>query len=183
MNYKRLEKNLCDNIAEAQIKLGYDDNPMSFNYMSSSLNHLLGTELNDDELENTLSQFAEYVEKHLGELNFRPIKNGFCITVPSKGTRYIHNNIIENSFIYEFVNTVRSHTTINNVLDVFRKYSSDVIIKEIDNDEFNFLVYFPAGIPDEYRYCLTVEEEIDGSSHIIYHRFIKEDYEDFGFSE
>ena len=41
---------------------------------------------------------------------------------------------------------------------------------------FVFLVYFEDGIPDDYRYCLSLEGE-----HMIYHKFTPEDYEDFGF--
>ncbi|MBD5159206.1 MAG: DUF3877 family protein [Ruminococcus sp.] len=55
------------------------------------------------------------------------------------------------------------------------------MIEEKNNDEFNYLVYFVDGIPDEYLYCLTVEEEIDGHLHITYHRFTREDYEELGF--
>lgn len=38
------------------------------------------------------------------------------------------------------------------------------------------IVYFEDGIPDDYRYCLSLEGE-----HMIYHKFTPEDYEDFGF--
>ena len=31
MNFKRLEKNLLDNIKEAQLKLGFENRPMSLN--------------------------------------------------------------------------------------------------------------------------------------------------------
>ena len=41
---------------------------------------------------------------------------------------------------------------------------------------FDYLVYFEDGIPDDYRYCLSLEGE-----HMIYHKFTPEDYEDFGF--
>ena len=53
--------------------------------------------------------------------------------------------------------------------------------EEVNNGEFDYLVRFSDGIPDEYLYCLSVEEEIDGSVHVTYHRFIKEDYEELGF--
>ena len=177
MNYQRLEKNLIDNILEAQIKLGYDGRPMSLNYTNSSLHHLTGAENIDDMLKG----FSEYTQSRLGQLAFRSIKDGVCITVPSEGTAYVHENTDKNGFISRFIDTVRSHTTVEKVLDVFREFSDEVEIKETDNEEFQYLVYFRNGIPDDYRYCLTVEEEIDGSSHITYHRFIEEDYNDLGF--
>ncbi|MDE5861147.1 MAG: DUF3877 family protein, partial [Ruminococcus sp.] len=32
MNFEKLEKNITDNIKEAQIKLGFDNRPISLNY-------------------------------------------------------------------------------------------------------------------------------------------------------
>ena len=67
------------------------------------------------------------------------------------------------------------------VIGLFREYSDNVAVIDMVNDEFDKLVYFTDGKPDDYRYCLVSEEEIDGSTHITYHRFIKEDYDELGF--
>ena len=67
------------------------------------------------------------------------------------------------------------------------EYSLATLMLNIVNDEklnmekttgtgFDYLVYFEDGIPDDYRYCLSLEGE-----HMIYHKFTPEDYEDFGF--
>ena len=169
MNYSRLEKNLTDNIKEAQLKLGYDNRPMSLNYMSTSLSHLLDTECTEE----ILADFAEYVKNRLGKLDFRAIRDGWCITVSAKGTAYV-NNLSDYDFLSELINTVREHgTTMNQVLDIFRKYSENITVNEVCNDEFDLLVYSDI---DEYCYCLT-----DEGCHITYHRFIREDYEDLGF--
>ena len=40
--YKKLERSLTDNIAEAQAKLGYSKNTMQFYYPLRTLNHLSG---------------------------------------------------------------------------------------------------------------------------------------------
>ncbi|MBR3667298.1 MAG: DUF3877 family protein [Ruminococcus sp.] len=177
MDFKRLEKNLCDNIYEAQLKLGYDKLPMSLNYMSTSLKHLTGTDVTED----ILLAFADEAENRLGRLTFRPIKNGFCITIPAEGTEYVHNSIDDRSFMEKLVSAVASHCSTEPLMELFRSASSDVVIKEINNEEFRYLVYFPDNIPDEYYYCISEEEEIDGSIHASYHRFIREDYEDLGF--
>ncbi|MBR6996043.1 MAG: DUF3877 family protein [Ruminococcus sp.] len=177
MDFKRLEKNLCDNIYEAQLKLGYDKREMSFNYMSASLKHLIGSDVNED----VLLAFADETENRLGRLTFRPIKNGFCITIPAEGTEYVHNSIDDRSFMEKLVSAVASHCSTEPLMELFRSASSDVVIKEINNEEFRYLVYFPDNIPDEYYYCISEEEEIDGSIHASYHRFIREDYEDLGF--
>ena len=177
MNFEKLEKNITDNIKEAQIKLGFDNRPISLNYTENSLKNLLRT----DDVKNALGKFPETVRDTLGDVTFREIKDGYCVTVSATGTSYI-NNLGGYEFLTEFINTVRNHgVSVEEVFSVFRKYSGNVIIEEKNNDEFNYLVYFADGIPDKYLYCLTVEEEIDGHLHITYHRFIREDYEELGF--
>lgn len=173
MSYTRFEKNLTDNIKEAQIKLGFENRSMSLNYMQTSLNHLFGCECT----ENILSEFAGYAESRLGKITFRAIKDGFCITVPAEGTAYVNNLTDGYKFITELVSAVRNHgVSLEQVVDIFYKYSSDVSVEEIHNEEFDLLVYFNNGEPDEYLYCLT-----DEGCHVTYHRFIREDYEDLGF--
>lgn len=177
MNYERLEKNIVDNIKEAQIKLGFDGRPMSLNYTESSLKSLLGT----DDIKSALENFSAYVSNRLGVITFHEIKNGFCMTISEKGTSYV-NSLDGFDFITEFVNTVRNHgISVEDVLSVFRKYSDNVVAEEKHNGEFDYLVYFADGVPDEYFYCIALEEEIDGHMHITYHRFTKEDYGEFDF--
>lgn len=177
MNYKRLEKNIIDNIKEAQIKLGFDNRPMSFNYTESSLKNLLAT----DDIESALEDFSVNAVDRLGKITFHKIKTGFCLTVSEKGTSYV-NTLDGFEFIKEFINTVRKHgISIDDVIAVFKKYSDNVVIEEKHNGEFDYLIYFADGVPDDYYYCITLEEEIDGHIHITYHRFIKEDYEEFSF--
>lgn len=182
MDFERLEKNICDNVLEAQLKLGYDKRPISFNYTLSTLRNLLATDADTTDMQYALFQFRLYSEPALGELSFHEIKDGFCITVPEKGTENIHTLYDHNVLIPELVNKVREHcSSVDEVLDIFRKYSDDAVIEKKSNDEFDYLVYFKNGVPDEYYYCISVEEEIDGSLHVSYHRFIKEDYEELGF--
>ncbi|MCM1313857.1 MAG: DUF3877 family protein [Prevotella sp.] len=177
MNFERLEKNITDNIKEAQIKIGFDNRPISLNYMENSLKNLLRT----DDVRTALEKFSVIVRERLGEVTFREIKDGYCLTISAVGTSYV-NNLDGYEFLTEFINTVRKHgVSVEDVISIFKKYSDNVIIDEKNNNEFNYLVYFTDGIPDEYLYCLTVEEEIDGHLHITYHRFIREDYTELGF--
>lgn len=177
MNFERLEKNITDNIKEAQIKLGFDNRPISLNYMENSLKNLLRT----DNVKTALEKFPETVRERLGEVTFREIKDGYCLTISAVGTSYV-NNLDDYEFLTEFIETVRCHgVSVEDVFSIFKKYSESVIIEEKHNDEFNYLVYFADGKPDEYLYCLAVEEEIDGHFHITYHRFIREDYDELGF--
>lgn len=179
MNSKRFEQNIIDNIREAQLKIGYDERPISFNYFSASLCHMLGTDAVDDDI---LCRFAEYAAPRLGEITYRPIKDGWCITVSAQGTAYVHNTPDKSGFLADFIAVVSCHgITMDDVLDVFRRYSDKITVREINNDEFDLLVYFTDGVPDDYRYCLTAEPCSGGGVHVTYHRFIPEDYEDFGF--
>ena len=179
MELDRLEKNLYDNILEAQVKLGYEGRPMSLNYTFSSLCHLAGAE--KDKLEQTLSEFAEKVSPVFGDITFHTINGGYCITVPKEGTAYVYNDADGKEFIRAFIGLIRSHPSMEEVIGLFREYSDNVAVIDMVNDEFDKLVYFTDGKPDDYRYCLASEEEIDGSTHITYHRFIKEDYDELGF--
>lgn len=181
LNFERLEKNIIDNIIEAQIKLGYEGRPMSLNYTCGSLKHLLDTELTAEKLQQALEDFRKYAFPRLSNLTFSAINGGFCITVPAEGTKYVHEIHNENSFISSLVDAVRGHRSLGEILAVFRSFSDHVSVTEINNEEFQYLVYFEDHTPDEYFYCLSVDEEIDGSTHVTYHRFIREDYEDLGF--
>jgi len=180
-DFRRLEKHILDNILEAQVKLGYEGRSMSLNYTETSLKHLIGDNSSGKDLKQILSDFADYTAPRFGKLTITDIKNGFCITVPPEGTAYVNTLNDGNGFISALVEAVRQHRSLDEILAVFRRFSDSVSVTETDNDEFQYLVYFTDGIPDDYLYCLTVDEEIDGSIHVTYHRFIKEDYEDFNF--
>lgn len=180
-DFERLEKNIIDNIFEAQVKLGFDGRAMSLNYTSASLAHLLGKKFTLDTLSQVLADFSDYSLPRLGQLTYSEIKNGFCVTIPPEGTKFVHSLYDGEQFISSLVGGIREHRTPEEILDIFRSFSDNVSITEMDNDEFRYLVYFENGIPDDYRYCLSVDEEIDGSIHVTYHRFIREDYEELGF--
>jgi len=46
----------------------------------------------------------------------------------------------------------------------------------MDNGEFDLMIRFEGDAKDPYYYCFK-----DEGCHIIYHRFLPEDYADFGF--
>ena len=180
MTFERLEKNIFDNIYEAQLKLGYDQRPMSLNYTNSSLCHLIG--INDTaQLQHLLESFADSVTQKLGKLTFRSTQNGFCITISAEGTAYVNKHSSGKEFMKKLVEAVRNHADTEMILGIFKKASENVSITELNNDEFRYLVFFPDMAPDEYYYCISEEEEMDGSIHASYHRFIREDYEELGF--
>lgn len=64
----------------------------------------------------------------------------------------------------------------DDILNLFHKYSDNIITENMDNGEFDILIRFEDKPDDPYYYCFK-----DEGCHIIYHRFLPEDYADFGF--
>lgn len=190
MDYERLEHNLVDMVAEQQWKLGYRRESVSMYYPADSLNHLMGNEISEtDPLEYTvelrkhLRRFAEDVWPRLGRLRISNEGERFCIVIPPEGSEYVHG-LLETgkmegaAFLEEFIGTMGRHDLdIKDIVAVFRKYSDDVRIARLENEQFDYLIYFEKGLPDAYRYCIHFE-----GHHTVYHRFTAEDYRELGFA-
>ena len=103
----------------------------------------------------------------------------FCIYVPAEGAEYVHEKVPDSGFLKAFLAVVSGlEVSLDDILAVFHRFSDEVVCEKIEgSDEFDYLVYFKNGEPDGYRYCIKLEE--DGCA--TYHRFIREDYEAFGF--
>lgn len=180
MDYKKLEENLTDVILEAQLKLGYDGGSMSMNYPLQSLNRLLGTSADGDGMKTLLDGFADYAQERLGRVEYsRHDGDIFRLCVPEKGVKYIHELSGNSSygFLAELIEQIKQPgTTMEQVLGVFHRHSDKVHVEDSNNNEFDKLVYFEDGIPDDHFYCLT-----DEVFCVTYHRFTREDYADLGF--
>ncbi|TCL55935.1 uncharacterized protein DUF3877 [Kineothrix alysoides] len=177
LSYEKLEKNIIDIIKEEQAKLGYRKETVRLYYPLRSLNHFFDDEYGIRQMKELLQVFCQQVRDKLGDIQVTNEKDRFCFAIPEKGVEYIHDNMDKNEFIKELVETVQKHgCTIEDILNIFCSYSQDIHFEKVDNGEFNYLIYFKDQHPDSYYYCFTVEE-----GHIIYHRFLQEDYEDFGF--
>lgn len=177
MQFEMLENNIIDMIEEQQLKLGYLDETVRLYYPLSSLNRFLNTEDDEDMMTKHLERFANEVEDRLGKIDISHKKDRFCVAVPPIGAKYVHDRLNTDGFLARFIATVGKHgCTLDDVFAVFHAYSDCVHIEKVDNGEFDYLVYFEDGKPDDYRYCITNE-----MCHVIYHRYTKADYEDFGF--
>ena len=177
MQFEMLENNIIDMIEEQQLKLGYLDETVRLYYPLSSLNRFLNTEDDEEMMTKHLEQFANEVENRLGKIDISHKKDRFCVAVPPIGAKYVHDRLNTDGFLAKFIATVGKHgCTLDDVFAVFHAYSDCVHIEKVDNGEFDYLVYFEDGKPDDYRYCITNE-----MCHVIYHRYTKADYEDFGF--
>ncbi len=177
MNFLKLEQNICDVIKEEQIKLGYQSETIRLYYPLGSLNNFLGTAFDTEEMKQALVGFTDWAAPRFGQIHITNKAERFCFRFPPETADYVHEHTEQGGFLYDLIHTVSGHgVTIEDVLAQFRKYSSRVHVEKVTNGEFDWLVYFEDGNPDEYRYCLTNE-----GHHVIYHRYTEEDYREFYF--
>ena len=177
MGFKRLEKNLIDIIKEEQAKLGFRKEEIRLYYPLISLNHFFEADDDVDEMQTRLEQFPEEVKKKLGDICVTHKKDRFCLHIPEQGSVYVHEHTTENEFIKKLVELMMNHgIKKEDILAIFQKEAKDIRVGDMHNGEFDFWVRFPEENEDEYYYCFK-----DEGCHMIYHRFLPEDYADFGF--
>ena len=117
-----------------------------------------------------------YIEDKFGEVVVSHRGDRFCFTVSDKASEYVHNNMKDNEFIKALIELVGRHgCTMDEIKELFDSYSDKIVTEAMDNGEFDIMMRFDDG-SDPYYYCFK-----DEGCHIIYHRFLPEDYADFGF--
>lgn len=176
MNYNQLERSLIDIMKEEQAKLGYKKEKIRLYYPLSTLNHLLETDAAAEEMPEVLRDFPAYVYNKFGKVQISHSQERFCFTISEDASEYVHDNMRPNEFIKKLVDLVARHgCTIEQIIDLFHAYSENIHMEPINNGEFDYLIYFEDTC-DRYYYCFK-----DEGCHMIYHRFLPEDYDDFGF--
>lgn len=176
MGYERLEKSLIDLVKEEQAKLGYRKEMIRLYYPLSSLNHFMETNADSEEMQELLADFPKAAEDIFGEVGITHTKDRFCFALSEKASEYVHENMKPNEFIKELVELVAKHgCTMEDIEVLFRSHSDKIVAEPMDNGEFDRMIRFEEG-EDKYYYCFK-----DEGCHIIYHRFLPEDYTDFGF--
>lgn len=188
-NYDNLQRSLVDVIKEEQAKLGYYREDIRLYYPLSSLNHFFGTNVGADEMQRILDGTGEQdhtpiaagmneaLSDKLGMIEVSHRGDRFCFHIPPEGVEYVHENTTENEFIRELVQLVAKHgCTIEEVYQLFTKHSGHVRREPMENGEFDVRIWFEDVAEDPYYYCFKQEGE-----HMIYHRFLPADYEDFEF--
>ena len=176
MGYERLEKSLIDLVKEEQAKLGYRKEMIRLYYPLSSLNHFMETNADSEEMQELLADFPKAAEDIFGEVGITHSKDRFCFALSEKASEYVHENMKPNEFIKELVELVAKHgCTMEDIEVLFRSHSDKIVAEPMDNGEFDRMIRFEEG-EDKYYYCFK-----DEGCHIIYHRFLPEDYADFGF--
>lgn len=179
MDFEKMQKNLIDLIKEEQAKLGYRKETIRLYYPLGSLRHLFEGAEDDSvaDMVNRLSGIGEYTKDTLGEIEVSNTGERFCFCIPETGSEYVYNNTSDNEFIKSLVDIVGRHeSTIDEIKALFESYSDNIHFENINNGEFDYLIYFEDIADDKYYYCFK-----DEGIHIIYHRFIREDYEEYDF--
>lgn len=169
-----LASNILDMIKEEQIKLGYRKEKIRLYYPISSLNTLLGIHADCAQMEIELKSYFAQRQETFGEVEVSYRQERFCLTLPEQVSEYVYMHTEKEGFLYEFINVIANHdAVIEEVLQVFKKYSDNVYFEKIYGEEYDYLLYFIDDQPDPYRYCLTEE-----GHHLIYHRYTKEDFKE-----
>ena len=179
MNYNKLETSLIDVIKEEQAKLGYRKEKISLYYPLGALNHFFKSQADAAGMMEILREFPSYIKGKFGEVVVSHRGDRFCFTVSEKASEYVHNNMKENEFIKDLIGLISHHgCKMEDIFELFRQHSDQITIKEMHSDEFDYMICFENNSEDTYRYCFK-----DEGCHIIYHRFLPEDYEEFGFGK
>ncbi len=174
--YQNIEKSIRDSIIEEQAKLGYRKESVQLYYPLSTLNHFFHSEASVDDMTEYLKDFSDYSAQRLGFTLISHRGDRFCFRLSPEASEFIHKNYGKNEFLFELVTELqKKDTTLESIISFFKKWESDCIVKNMDNGEFDILIRF-SHRDDPYLYCFK-----DEGCHIIYHRFLPEDYNDFGF--
>ena len=117
---------------------------------------------------------CEVISIHeLGRVEISRNKDRFCFVVPEEGAEYVHEKRSGNSFIKKLVALLQTHPcTIEDIHKLFLGTGEKIHFEKIETEDFDYLIYFESG-EDSYYYCFK-----DEGCHIIYHRFMPEDYRD-----
>ncbi|MGB8455831.1 MAG: DUF3877 family protein [Anaerocolumna sp.] len=178
--FTNLEENIETTIYEGLLKLGYQDNE-SFRiyYDLDLLNYLLLTAFDsNEECLTYLQQFITYVNDRFYDLRIVLERNRFKFTIPKEGITYIYKHNEGNTFLKDLINRVNTHSfTLEDILSIFKRYSGDYICEEIDNSEFQYVIYFKDSSMDKFKYCFTFDQ-MGGYYHRLldfsYHKIMQE---------
>lgn len=171
--YQKLAANIEDVMLEQQIKLGYRDEPVRLYYPLSSLNHFFGDEVSAEEMQIRLQDFLTTAQPIFGESRVTHKGDRFCFFLTEEASAYVHTHKQETPFIARLIELVSKHgVTKQDVIALFEMQEKPFLIKEMQSDEFDFYICFTEG-EDRYYYCFK-----DEGCHMIYHRFLPQDYAD-----
>lgn len=179
-DYIKLEKNITQMILEQQIKIGFLKECVRLYYPKESLCKLLDIDVDDNALfENSISGFCRFEESRMGRIDISHSDGRYCLLCSEEVSEYVHLHGEDSSFLRELIGAVSTHgSTMEQIISIFDKYSDRVCKRKAEIPDFDMILYFEDGYPDDFVYCLADEGE-----HVIYHRFTVDDFRDIYDSE
>lgn len=172
--YQRLEESLTDLVAEEQAKLDTKGRDPVI-YPLSTLNHFFRHSFQRRNA-GALIGFSDASGERMGKTTVTHKAERFCFHLSPEASEYVHEQKAKNEFIEQLVALLSRHDiTLEQVTAFFKSWDEACEVEPVNNGEFDILIRFH-GRDDRYYYCFK-----DEGCHIIYHRFLPEDYEDFGF--
>lgn len=177
--YEKLTDNLEAMLHESMVKIGYvKGQPVGIYYAEDLMHHLLCVDEDMEQNEKVdlalqkLEQFALENEPEWGKIIIERQEGRYKLTVPAKGMEYVYERNKNNHFLEDLIAVLRKpQVTIEKVLDVFRRYSDEVICEKSQDEEFEYAVHFADPKVDPFIYCFTFDEMGQ-----YYHRFTEYDY-------
>lgn len=172
--YQLLENNVIDTIHEWQVKLGYTEEMIRIYYNRDSLEHLVKLPLPTIlEAKEFLIAWRETIQDHLGKVHLSNNEERFCIGIPAEGTKYVHEQRKGSTFLLNLMEVLKEPTcSIEQILEVFKKRSPNVICERAVDEEFDYVIYYENDALDSFRYCFSL-----GEMGAFYHRFSEYDYQ------
>lgn len=191
MHFQELTNNLEAMLHESMVKIGYvKGEPVGIYYTEDLMHHLLG--LNENSTEQTvpigqhilgkdevteramqlLEAFCQEKEPEWGKLQIDKRKARYQVIVPAKGMEFVYQRNRNNHFLEDLIGVLRlPEVTIEHVVEVFHRYSNEVICEKSEDEEFEYAVHFADPSIDPFIYCFTFDEMGQ-----YYHRFTEYDY-------
>ena len=110
----------------------------------------------------------------LGAMSFRVSAGRIEVSVPPAGARYVHEHMGDVAFLKAIIDLFSNphDKSVEDVKKVFGQFGAYICEEMPEGSDFDEALHFEDPSIDEYYYC--VKEEM---GHLIYHRFLKEDYQ------
>lgn len=173
MQYADLEEILINSVKEVQIKLGYEKETIRFYYPEKALVKILKlADESADEWKLAMEGLKNHVKDRLGAIKITRSQGRFCFEIPPEGVEYVYKHVKSNGFLEAFIGQMeKSNVALEDILDVFHKFSDGKVICEPSEDEeCDYVIYFEDSSVDYYRYYIKFH-----GNHATYHRFLYEE--------
>lgn len=180
INTTKLTNHIITTVYEGLLKLGTSgDESYSIYYDLDLLNYLLDT--NFESKDACFQQLQQLYSHPCTSDSFENQllvaisleKGRFRFTVPASSMEDIRTHGEKNHFLSDIIELVKSHHfTLEDVKEVFARYSDDYICEKTSHPEFQYVLYFTDEEINHYKYCFT----FDGCGGY-YHRLLDYDYQ------